>query len=112
MKSRQVAYELKGSVSEVVYCLPVAADNQTVYSLLYYSSECEVDFCGHGTIACMYDLVASTPELMRQKEIGIRTKKIELTVYNNISEMDAVFITAPLPQYINWIYRLIRLVKI
>jgi len=96
---QQVAYELKGFVSEVVYCLPIAIDNRTVYSLLYYSSECEVDFCGHGTIACMYDLVANTQELINQKEIGIRTKKGDLTVINNIFEMDAVFITAPLPRY-------------
>lgn len=96
---QQVAYELKGFVSEVVYCLPITMNNRTVYSLLYYSSECEVDFCGHGTIACMYDLVANTPELIKQKEIGIRTKKGDLIVVNHISEMDAVFITAPLPQY-------------
>lgn len=96
---QQIAYELKGFVSEVVYCLPITKNNRTVYSLLYYSSECEVDFCGHGTIACMYDLVSNTQELINQKEIGIRTKKGDLTVVNHLSEMDAVFITAPLPQY-------------
>jgi len=96
---QQIAYELKGFVSEVVYCMPIKTTHRTIYSLLYYSSECEVDFCGHGTIACMYDLVTNTPELINQKEIGIRTKKGDLTVVNHISEMDAVFITAPLPQY-------------
>ncbi|MBP2658391.1 MAG: phenazine biosynthesis protein PhzF family [Firmicutes bacterium] len=96
---QQVAYELKGFVSEVVYCLPITMNSRTGYSLLYYSSECEVDFCGHGTIACMYDLVANTEGIINQKEIGIRTKKGDLIVVNNILEMDAVFITAPLPQY-------------
>lgn len=96
---QQIAYELKGFVSEVVYCLPIKTTNRTIYSLLYYSSECEVDFCGHGTIACMYDLISNTPDLINQQEIGILTKKGDLTVVNNISEMDAVFITAPSPQY-------------
>ncbi|MDP4146234.1 MAG: PhzF family phenazine biosynthesis isomerase [Bacillota bacterium] len=96
---QKIAQELKGYVSEVVYCLPIDNEDNVNYSLLYYSSECEVEFCGHGTIACMYDLVTNTPELINIKEIGIRTRKGDLTVYNKLSAMEAVFITAPLPEY-------------
>ncbi len=57
-----------------------------------------MDFCGHGTIACMYQLIKSTPALLAQPEIRISTrKKGALTVYNKIPEQDAVLITAPAP---------------
>lgn len=91
-----IARQHKGFVSEVIYC----AQNADSITLTYYSSECEVDFCGHGTIACMYSLIKETPELLLQKEICIHTnKKGDLTVFNKIQELDAVFITAPLPAY-------------
>ena len=38
-----IAKQHKGFVSEVVYCKP---KSQSAYHLTYYSSECEVDFCG------------------------------------------------------------------
>lgn len=51
----RVGKEQKGYVSEVVFCEPsLKAD----IKLMYYSSECEVAFCGHGTIATMYDLIS------------------------------------------------------
>ncbi len=87
-----VAKEHKGFVSEVVYCSP---SGDAHYRLRYYSSECEVEFCGHGTIACMYDLIKNSGALLGQPEIKITTNKGDLTVYNEISDMDAVFITAP-----------------
>ena len=93
-----IAKQHKGFVSEVVYCVP---KSQCVFGLTYYSSECEVDFCGHGTIACMYSLIKETPDLLKQKEITIHTnKKGALTVFNEIETQDAVYITAPNPQYI------------
>lgn len=59
-------------------------------------SECEVDFCGHGTIACMYSLIKDAPFLLEQKEITVNTsRKGTLSVYNEISTQDAVYITAP-----------------
>jgi PhzF family phenazine biosynthesis protein len=94
-----IAKQHKGFVSEVIYCTP---KSQTEFHLAYYSSECEVDFCGHGTIACMYNLIKEAPALLGQKEIKIFTnKKGVLSVYNEIAEQDAVYITAPSPQYIN-----------
>lgn len=93
-----IAKQHKGFVSEVVYC---KQKSQAAYHLTYYSSECEVDFCGHGTIACMYNLINETPYLMNQKEITIQTnKKGTLSVYNEVPSQDSVYITAPIPQYI------------
>jgi len=93
-----IAIQHKGFVSEVIYC---KQKSQSVFHLLYYSSECEVDFCGHGTIACMYNLIKETPELIEVKEIKIHTnKKGTLTVYNEIETQNAVYITAPHPKHI------------
>lgn len=93
-----IARQHKGFVSEVVYCVP---QTQSSFHLTYYSSECEVDFCGHGTIACMYNLLKETPFLLNQREIVVHTnKKGSLTVYNEIAEKDSVYISAPIPQYI------------
>ena len=93
-----IAKQHKGFVSEVIYC---SNKSQVNYSLVYYSSECEVDFCGHGTIACMYNLIKETPELIGIKEINICTnKKGTLTVFNEIQTQNAVYITAPSPKYI------------
>ncbi len=91
-----IAKQHKGFVSEMVYC----TKTPEAYELIYYSSECEVDFCGHGTIACMYSLIKSTPALLEQPELKIHTrKKGPLTVYNGIPGEDAVFITAPAPVF-------------
>jgi len=92
-----IAKDHKGFVSEVVYCTPLT---DKAYRLRYYSSECEVEFCGHGTIACMYNLVKSNKELQQVKEITIKTNKGDLTVYNELQSLDAVFITAPNPEYL------------
>jgi PhzF family phenazine biosynthesis protein len=94
---QRIAAEHKGLVSEVVFCAPSGTGG---YDLSYYSSECEVDFCGHGTIACMYSLIKDTPGLSTVKEIPILTaRKGPLTVYNEIEASDAVFISAPSPRY-------------
>ena len=51
-----IGQEHKGFVSEVVFC---SASDLADLKLTYFSSECEVDFCGHGTVATMYDLIRS-----------------------------------------------------
>ncbi len=91
-----IARQEKGIVSEVVFCRPIEAG---LYSLKYYSSECEVEFCGHGTIACMYDLISSDPALQSIETVTIRTLKGDLPVYNDTMKSDSVFITAPAPEY-------------
>ncbi len=94
---QEIARQHKGFVSEVIYC----SSHDGIF-LTYYSSECEVSFCGHGTIACMYNLVKNTETLLACSEIPIHTnKKGVLTVYNRIEEQDAVFISAPKPNYIS-----------
>ena len=87
-----VAKEHDGFVSEVVFCTPFEEGH---YNLRYYSSECEVAFCGHGTIACMYDLIANNPLLLEKQQVSITTSKGSLKVYNEIPSEGAVFITAP-----------------
>ncbi len=91
-----IAKEHKGFVSEVIYCTPL---NENSFRLKYYSSECEVEFCGHGTIACIYELIKSDEKLRILPKITIKTNKGELKVYNEIEQLDAVFITAPDPRY-------------
>jgi PhzF family phenazine biosynthesis protein len=93
-----IAKQHKGFVSEVIYCTP---KSENTFGLIYFSSECEVDFCGHGTIACMYSLITENSNPLSQKEISIVTnKKGTLTVFNEIETHNAVYITAPKPQYI------------
>ena len=93
---QNIATDHKGFVSEVIYCTP---KEENVFSLKYYSSECEVAFCGHGTIACMYDLIKNNSELNKQSQVFIDTSKGKLTVYNELQVLDAVFISAPAPEY-------------
>lgn len=90
-----IARELKGFVSEVVYLFP----EDQYFLLKYYSTECEVDFCGHGTIGMMYDYISNNPALMKKDIIKIRVKDELLNVYNKISKQDCVYITAPSPSY-------------
>ena len=90
-----IAAEHKGFVMEVVFC---GQSKEADCKLTYYSSECEVDFCGHGTIATMYTMVKETPELMAKPVITAETnRKGIIEVFNAIKEEDAVYITAPDP---------------
>nr|WP_010248743.1 PhzF family phenazine biosynthesis protein [Acetivibrio cellulolyticus] len=93
---QQIARELKGFVNEVGY---IYKENETTFSLKYYSSEREVEFCGHATIAIMYDMIKNTNSLINKPEINIITNKGKLIVENQISKKDAVFIFAPNPEF-------------
>ena len=89
---QKIAKEHQGFVSEVVYVTQSHAD----IKLIYYSSECEVAFCGHGTIAAMHEIIGSNPVLMEQEVVKVQTnKKGEISVYNKINTENAVYITAP-----------------
>ncbi|HSK68533.1 MAG TPA: PhzF family phenazine biosynthesis isomerase [Candidatus Limnocylindria bacterium] len=93
-----IARRHRGFVSEVVYCAPAG---DAAFRLWYYSSECEVDFCGHGTVACMHCLISETPGLQERAEIEVRTnKKGALTVYNEVPSRDCVYVAAPAPKYL------------
>ena len=90
-----IARELKGYVNEVVYLFP---EKDGVF-LRYFSAECEVDFCGHGTIAAMHDYISSGPQLPKLDVLKIRVKNEYLKVYNRLKQEGSVFITAPAPSY-------------
>ena len=92
----RIAKELKGFVSEVGYARRI---DESTFDLRYFSSEREVDFCGHATIAIMYDLIKNSDNLINKKQITIITCKGNLIVENRISNEDAVFITAPVPVF-------------
>ncbi len=92
----RIARELKGFVSEVGY---VQRSGEDTVHLKYYSSEREVEFCGHATIAIMYDLIREDPSLQRIPFLRIVTNKGTLLVENRIMEQDAVFISSPLPRF-------------
>jgi PhzF family phenazine biosynthesis protein len=64
-----VARQHKGFVSEMVFLW----QEEEKLILAHYSSECKVDFCGHGTIACMYSLIRQNPKLMNMEELVIST---------------------------------------
>ncbi len=91
---QKIAIELKGFVSEVGFASPLDGE---MYNLRYFSSEREVDFCGHATIAIMYDMMSSDERLAVLDKVLIRTKKGDLTVENRLREEDAVFIMSPGP---------------
>jgi len=93
---QRIAAELKGFVNEVGYICKLDTDT---FMLKYYSSEREVEFCGHATIAIMYDLLKSDAELLKKPTINIVTSKGKLLVQNLIPDEDAVFISAPVPHF-------------
>ncbi len=90
---QRIARELKGFVSEVGYVARIAPD---VFRLRYFSSEKEVQFCGHATIAIAHDLVARDAGLARLPRFLLHTNKGALPVENREG---AVFIHAPVPVF-------------
>ncbi len=92
----QIAKELKGFVSEVGYVSP---GTDTDYELCYFSSEREVAFCGHATIAILNDMVASNEALQRQTRLSIATRTARLEVENRYLDERSVYISAPSPQF-------------
>lgn len=91
---QQIARQLKGFVSEVGYSHRI--DESTV-GLKYYSAEREVDFCGHATIAIMYDLIQNDPTLNGRETVHIVNNKGRLVVENRLKEENSVYIHAPKP---------------
>ena len=90
-----VAREHKGFVMEVVFC---SQSDVADCKLTYYSSECEVDFCGHGTIATMYSMIKDNAALRSKSVVKVETnRKGIVEVFNAIDTEDAVYITAPDP---------------
>jgi PhzF family phenazine biosynthesis protein len=92
----QIAKELKGFVSEVGYVCP---GTEADYELCYYSSEREVAFCGHATIAIMHDIVADNEALHSRTTLSIATRTDRLQVENRYRDEKSVYITAPPPRF-------------
>lgn len=95
IEMQQIANELKGFVNEVGYIYRLAENE---FDLKFYSSEREVDFCGHATIAIMYDLLRNDSELQKIEVLQIRTNRGKLNVENRIKSENAVFIMSPEPE--------------
>lgn len=91
---QQIAKELKGFVNEVGY---IAQTSETCFSLKFFSSECEVEFCGHATIAIMYDLINNNDKIKKLETVEILTNRGVLQVENRIESEDAVYIMSPNP---------------
>lgn len=89
-----MAKELKGFVNEVGYVFK-SSENQI--DMKYYSSEREVDFCGHATVAIMYDLLTNDPSLQKNDTLQIKTNRGILKAENRIKSENAVFIYSPEP---------------
>ena len=91
---QKIARELKGFVNEVGF---VAQTKEDEFELRYYSSEREVEFCGHATIAIMYDLAINDKRLCQFPELKIHTNMGKLAVQNRVETDDCVFILSPPP---------------
>lgn len=89
---QQIARELKGFVNETGFLAPLGGNE---YWLRYYSSECEVDFCGHATIAIMNDVARNLAH--PADKLVINTQRGRLDVFNCINIDNSVYITAPDP---------------
>src|SRR5512147_39067 len=92
----QIAKELKGFVSEVGFVCP---GTEVDYELSYFSSEREVAFCGHATIAILNDLVASKEALQSRPTLSIATRTAQLEVQNCYQDERSVYISAPPPKF-------------
>ena len=89
-----IAKELKGFVNEVGYVFK-SSENQI--DMKYYSSEREVDFCGHATVAILYDLLTNDVSLQQSETLTIKTNRGILKAENRIKNENAVFIFSPEP---------------
>lgn len=90
---QRIARELKGFVCEAGFIARLAPD---AFRIRYFSSEKEVQFCGHATIAIMHDLVSHDPGLASLPRILLHTNKGVLPVENREG---AVHIHAPEPVF-------------
>jgi PhzF family phenazine biosynthesis protein len=93
---QSVARQLKGFVSEVGFIARTGPDS---FAMRYFSSEKEVEFCGHATVAIMYDIIGSDAALSAAPRVLLRTNKGVLPIENRVRTEDAVYVHAPLPEY-------------
>ncbi|MDX2494096.1 MAG: PhzF family phenazine biosynthesis protein [Desulfuromusa sp.] len=92
----QIAKELQGFVSEVGFVSP---GKDTDYQLRYFSSEREVAFCGHATIAILNDIVVNNESMQEKTMLSIATQTDRLLVENRFKKEKSVYISAPPPKF-------------
>jgi PhzF family phenazine biosynthesis protein len=94
LEMQRIARELKGFVCETCFLARIASD---AFKVCYFSSEKEVQFCGHATIAAAYDCVRNNPAIAELPHFFFHTNKGILLVENRVLDQDAVYIHAPIP---------------
>lgn len=95
----KIGKEHKGFVCELVF---VRNSKDADCYMTYYSSECEVSFCGHGTIATMYTYLKQNPDIAQKDILYIETHlKGIIEVHNHIKDEDAVYVSAPKALYLD-----------
>ena len=96
---QRIAAELGGFVSEVGVVWPTPGATWD-FELRYFSREREIDFCGHATVAIMYDLLRRR-QATDARTVTIKTPAGLLEVEDQIREKDLVFLHAPEPRYLD-----------
>ena len=76
---QRVARELKGFVSEVGF---IARTGPESFTVRYFSSEKEVEFCGHATVAILYDVIATDAQLRDAPQVLLQTNMGLLPIEN------------------------------
>jgi len=92
---QQIARELAGYVSEVAFVYP----DEGHTGLRFFSAEREVAFCGHCTIAVMYDLIKNDSARAWDPIARIHVQGRDILVRNEIASTDSVFVSTPLPNF-------------
>jgi PhzF family phenazine biosynthesis protein len=90
------AKDLKGFVSEVGYVCPGV---KTDFQFRYFSSEREVAFCGHATIAIFNDMLANNPLLQDKPVLTFAVNTESLVVDNRYKVEKCVYISAPFAKF-------------
>ena len=96
---QSIAAELGDFVSEVGYVWPTPG-MKWAFELRYFSREREIDFCGHATVAIMYDLLRRRP-VTDARTVTIKTPAGLLEVEDQTHDRDLVFIHAPDPRFLD-----------
>ena len=98
VEMQQLATQLAatGFVTEVAFARPLGPAE---LELRYFSCEREVPFCGHATVAAMYQLLSSAPDYFGEPRLTLQTQKGRLKVENRIATEDCVYIAAPAPAF-------------
>jgi len=105
---QEIAKEMKGYVNEVGF---ISMTGEKEFDLKYYSSEREVDFCGHATVAILYDIIKTKKEFSNYSTLIINTNRGRLEVENKVDSEDAVYIMSPAPLFSEKCPKLSEIVK-